>query len=206
MLYFSIKPDFFTVATETAPPSGVVFTRTVADLMEQELNGPGGWLPNDLPPFPSWCLDNRPNFQLGLLEVVRYSTRVLRDNLSRQRTTDKIDTDCENAFTRFSNDPLRWIMPSAEGKYKKAPDISVSKHLVKTGPSVSYFVHTPGSDAVSGTHTATFQAFKNTTIDEKITITVSCAVASPYFSELQDATAPQVIRIRNERFMIRTPL
>jgi hypothetical protein len=53
------------------------------------------------------------------LEVVRYSSRVLRDNLSRQRTTDTIDPDCDKAFTYFSNDPYKWIIPSAEGKYKE---------------------------------------------------------------------------------------
>ncbi len=118
MAYFSIKPDFFPVTGGTEAPRGELFADTAAKLLENELNGPGGWIPNDIPPSPTWLLDNRPNFQMGILEAIRYTARVSRDNLSRQRTTDKIDVDCDQAFTRFSNDPHKWMLPRAEGKYK----------------------------------------------------------------------------------------
>ena len=114
MIYFSMKPAQFVLPVKPDGQSGVMVVDTLARLMEHELNGPGGWLPNDLAFTPGWMLDNRPSFQLGVLEVVRYSTHALRENLSRQRTTDKIDPDCDTAFTYFSNDPRRWMMPSAE--------------------------------------------------------------------------------------------
>ena len=117
MLYFSLLPDFFTIEKKSGAPLGAAFIATTVSLMEHELNGNGGWLPNDIPLSPTWLLDNKQNFQLGVLEVVRYDTRVLRDGLSRQRTTDTIDADCDKAFTSFSNDPYKWIFPSAEGKY-----------------------------------------------------------------------------------------
>ncbi len=119
LVYVSEKPDFFPVTANPAKPPGVLYTETAARLLEHELRGPGGWLPNDMLLSPTRLLDNKPNFQLGVLEVVRYSARILRDNLSRQRTTDTIDADCDKAFTCFSNDPRKWIMPSAEGKYKE---------------------------------------------------------------------------------------
>ena len=119
MAYFSIKPDFFSVEKKAEAQQGLLFSTTLQQLLEHELDGSGGWIPNDTIISPTWALDNRPNFQLGVLEVVRYSSRVLRDNLSRQRSTDKIDPDCDGAFTSFSNDPRKWIMPSAEGKYKQ---------------------------------------------------------------------------------------
>lgn len=118
MIYFSMKPSQFVLPAEAEGPPGVMVADTLARLMEHELNGPGGWLPNDMFLSPGWLLDNRPSFQLGVLEVVRYSTHALRENLSRQRTTDRIDPDCDTAFTRFSNDPHRLIMPSAEKKYR----------------------------------------------------------------------------------------
>jgi len=77
------------------------------------------WLPNDIF-WPTVFLDNMPNFQIGVLEVVRYNTRVLRDNLSRMRTTDKLDSNAEAAFTALSNDPYKWWFPSAESKWKMA--------------------------------------------------------------------------------------
>ncbi|MBF0529038.1 MAG: DUF2333 family protein, partial [Deltaproteobacteria bacterium] len=75
------------------------------------------WLPNNKL-WPTVFLDNPQNFQLGELEAVRYSVRVMRDRLTRTRTTDKIDQDCEAAFVYFSNDPFKWILPSAESKFK----------------------------------------------------------------------------------------
>jgi len=79
----------------------------------------GNWLPNDLF-WPTVLLDNMPNFQLGVLEVVRYNVRVMRDNLSRMRTTDRLDPNAEAAFTNLSNDPFKWWFPSAESKWKSA--------------------------------------------------------------------------------------
>jgi len=117
MAYFSFMPSRFIVEQKPGASPGVVFTDVIIRLAEQELSGPGGWTPNDIFPSPAWLLDNKPNFQLGVLEAVRYSARAMRDSLARQRTTDTIDADCDQAFTSFSNDPHKWMMPSAEGKY-----------------------------------------------------------------------------------------
>lgn len=94
--------------------SGVVFSDTLITLVNNMLIS---WLPNDLL-YPSIFLDNPQNFQRGELEVIRYATRVLRDKLSRQRTTDKIDPAADQAFTDFSNNPELWIFPSAESKFR----------------------------------------------------------------------------------------
>jgi hypothetical protein len=96
------------------PAQGVVFTDSLIKLGDQLMVA---WLPNDKI-YPTIFLDNPQNFQMGQLEVLRYSTRVLRDKLSRQRTTDKIDRHADRAFTDFSNNPHFWLFPSAESKYK----------------------------------------------------------------------------------------
>ena len=143
MLYFSLLPNFFTIEKNTGAPPGTAFIDTTISLMENELNSSGGWLPNDIPPSPTWLLDNRRNFQLGVLEVVRYNTRVLRDGLSRQRTTDSIDSDCDKAFTSFSNDPLKWIFPSAESKYQEGID-RLANYQQRLASGSAYFY--PRSD------------------------------------------------------------
>jgi hypothetical protein len=143
MLYFSMLPNFFTIEKNTGAPPGTAFIDTTISLMENELNSSGGWLPNDIPPSPTWLLDNRQNFQLGVLEVVRYNTRVLRDGLSRQRTTDSIDADCDKAFTSFSNDPLKWIFPSAESKYQDGID-RLANYRQRLASGSAYFY--PRSD------------------------------------------------------------
>lgn len=106
-------PKFFNVDVKDQKP-GMAFTHTLVKLSEDMTDR---WLPNDTL-YPTIFLDNPQNFQLGLLESVRYSTRVLRDKLTRLRTTDKIDPDAEAAFVYFSNDPYKWILPSAESKFK----------------------------------------------------------------------------------------
>lgn len=104
-------PAFFEVTAKQKP--GLALTRTLIQITEEMTDN---WLPNDKV-WPTIFLDNPQNFQLGELEAVRYTVRVLRDKLTRIRTTDKIDVDAEAAFVYFSNDPFKWILPSAESKY-----------------------------------------------------------------------------------------
>lgn len=99
-----------------APKPGQVFASVLIRLSQ---NLSRAWLPNDVFYFTIW-LDNPQNFQLGQLEALRYASRVLRDKLSRQRTTDKIDPVADRVFVSLSNDPLRFWFPSFESKLKAA--------------------------------------------------------------------------------------
>ena len=114
----SRKPAFFETEKQESKITGAAFIRTNQLLIEQFA---GNWLPNDKF-WPTAFLDNMPNFQIGELEVVRYNVRVLRDSLSRMRTTDKLDPWAEGAFTALSNDPYKWWFPSAEKRWGKAYD------------------------------------------------------------------------------------
>ena len=118
MIVNSVKPDRIELGHADKQVKGAAFIRTNQLLVEQFYKN---WLPNDLY-WPTVFLDNMPKFQLGELEVVRYNVRVLRDSLSRMRTTDKLDQHAEGAFTALSNDPFKWWFPSAEKKWKKASD------------------------------------------------------------------------------------
>ncbi len=114
MIINAKKPDFLAQSPGDPKTKGTYFIKTNLALIEQMREN---WLPNDLF-WPTIFLDNMPNFQIGQLEVVRYNVRVLRDNLSRMRTTDKLDPHAEAAFTALSNDPYKWWFPSAESKWK----------------------------------------------------------------------------------------
>ena len=111
------RPDVPAVSEAEGQPVGYATVTMIHDLMQAQLDGFGGWLPNDLPLTPGWFLDNQPNFQLGVLQTVRHSTRVLRDNLTRQRTSDAVHKETDVAYTAFANDPHRWAFPSAEGAF-----------------------------------------------------------------------------------------
>ncbi len=106
----------------TAPPpgwkKGLMTTDTILAIGDELFSN---WLPNDKM-WPSIFLDNPQNFQLGALEMLRYTARVMRDNLPRHRNTDRIDPDCDQAFTLLSNDPLKWYFPSAESRFNEAMD------------------------------------------------------------------------------------
>ena len=116
MIINSVKPSRITLIELDSNVKGAAFIRTNQALIEQMHKN---WLPNDLF-WPTVLLDNMPNFQIGELEVIRYNIRVLRDNLSRMRTTDNLDPPAEKAFTSLSNDPYKWWFPSAESKWKEA--------------------------------------------------------------------------------------
>ena len=115
MVLNSRKTPILQLTKPTNDVKGVFFVKTNQALLQQMIKN---WLPNDLF-WPTVLLDNMPNFQIGQLEVVRYNVRVLRDNLSRMRTTDKLDPYVEDAFTALSNNPYKWWFPSAESKWKE---------------------------------------------------------------------------------------
>jgi hypothetical protein len=98
---------------------GLNFVEVNRELAQIELDSFTGWTPNDYLPLTAF-LDNKQNFQLGVIETIRFSVRVLRDNLSRQRTTDQIDEDVKKAFEFYSNDPNKWIFPSYESRLNEA--------------------------------------------------------------------------------------
>ncbi len=56
----------------------MVFTETLITITGEMSSH---WLPNDVF-YPTILLDNPINFQLGELEAVRYTVRVLRDKIS----------------------------------------------------------------------------------------------------------------------------
>ena len=114
----SKKPEPLELGKLNTHVKGAAFIKANEMLIKQISDN---WLPNDLF-WPTVLLDNMPSFQIGELEVVRYNIRVLRDNLSRMRTTDKLDPSAEGAFTALSNDPYKWWFPSAESKWVKAYD------------------------------------------------------------------------------------
>lgn len=115
----SMKPGAPGLANDSNQQPGVATVSMIIDQMETQLNSTGGWLPNDPPLTPGAFLDNLPNFQLGVLQVVRHSGRVLRDNLTRQRTSDAVHKEADLAYTGYANNPFKWAFPSAEGAFRQ---------------------------------------------------------------------------------------
>ena len=96
---------------------GEIFATTLADVVEHELRGGTGWRPNDFILWgPKVLADNNANRQLGIIQAVRESARVLKDHLTKV-SSDPFDANLIAADTAFRNDAEKFWLPSAESKY-----------------------------------------------------------------------------------------
>ncbi len=97
---------------------GEIYASTMAAIMDHELHGGFGWRPND---FPLWGMhvmaDNNANRQLGIIIAIRDTMRVFRDHLTKV-SSNEYDNNLMTADTDFRNDSTRWLLPSAESRYR----------------------------------------------------------------------------------------
>jgi len=104
------------VLPEISPTPGVTFVETMIELMEHELDGRFlGWCPNDI--IVGQFTDNVNNYQLGVLEALRFTTLRLKDSLTRMGDADTYDPDLELAVNLFMNRATLFWFPSAETSY-----------------------------------------------------------------------------------------
>jgi len=97
------------------PKPGMAFVDAVIHPMDYELNGRfWGWRPNDIIEYT----DNINNFQLGVLEVTRRTSRILAERISRTGSSARFDPNLETAMNWFMIKADRYWFPSAESKYK----------------------------------------------------------------------------------------
>jgi len=106
---------------EISPIAGVTFLDTLIALMDNELHGRIlGWRPNGI--FICRFTDNINNYQLGVLEAVRFTTLRLKDSLTRLGEADTYDPDLEQALNLFMISATSWWFPSAASSYEEAID------------------------------------------------------------------------------------
>lgn len=104
---------------EVSPIPGVTFVETMIKIMEYELDGRFlGWRPNDM--ILGKMTDNVNNYQLGVLEAIRFTTFRLKDSLTRMGDADSYDPDLEQALNLFMNRATLFWFPSAETAYGEA--------------------------------------------------------------------------------------
>src|SRR5262245_54214160 len=97
---------------------GEIYASTLAALMEHELRDGSGWRPNDFVLWgPGVLADNNANRQRGIILAVRESVRVLKDHLTKVSATE-YDPNLVTADTAFRNDEERFMLPSAESKFR----------------------------------------------------------------------------------------
>jgi hypothetical protein len=101
------------------PAVGMAFVDAVIQTMDYELNHRFfGWRPNDI---VEWT-DNVNNYQLGVLEVTRRTSRILAERISRTGSSASFDPNLETSMNWFMIKADRYWFPSAESKYQEGLD------------------------------------------------------------------------------------
>jgi len=101
------------------PVRGMAFVDAVIQPMDYELNHRFyGWRPNDI---VEWT-DNVNNYQLGVLEVTRRTSRILAERISRTGSSSSFDPNLEKSMNWFMIKADRYWFPSAESKYQEGLD------------------------------------------------------------------------------------
>jgi hypothetical protein len=112
----------FDVSAAEPAPSGELFARTLRELVDHELSSWSGWRPNDFFLWgPQLWADNNASRQLGIIQAMRESMRVFRDNLTKVSATG-YDANLVDADTRLRNDERKYWFPSAESSFREGVD------------------------------------------------------------------------------------
>ncbi len=97
---------------------GYISTATVITLGERLLDKRGGYLSNDLFPPGIW-MDNTPEWEFGVLMLLRDTARVYRNDFSRSQSQSVEDPDLSNAEGKFFFDNSSWALPQTEDEYRE---------------------------------------------------------------------------------------
>jgi len=98
---------------------GEAYSATAAAIMDHELHGGSGWRPNDFFLWsPAIGPDNNASRQLGIIQAMRESVRVLKDHLTKI-SSNEYDPNLVEADRLFRNDETKFWLPSAESRFNE---------------------------------------------------------------------------------------
>ena len=97
--------------------TGYITTATLINVSETLLEKRGGYLSNDVFPPGIW-MDNVPEWEFGVLTLVRDTARVYRNDFSRSQSQSVEDKDLSEAEGKFFFDNSSWALPQTEDEYR----------------------------------------------------------------------------------------
>ncbi|MEM9622360.1 MAG: DUF2333 family protein, partial [Pseudomonadota bacterium] len=104
-------------ANNTSMVTGYVSTTTLIRLADTLLEKRGGYLTNDLMPPGIW-MDNTPEWEFGVLTLIRDTARIYRNDFSRSQSQSVEDKDLADAEGKFFFDNNSWMLPQTEDEYR----------------------------------------------------------------------------------------
>lgn len=148
MWWWSREPNEFDVtqtATEylpadTTPVTGSTFVGSSIKILDTLLHKPGGFIKNDRTP-PGIFMDNIPNWEYGVVTLMRNVTQTLRNDFSRSQSQSAQAKMLSDADNNMRIDSSGWIFPAPEKKYEQARQnlISYAKELTDNDPNNAQF-------------------------------------------------------------------
>lgn len=122
---FDVRENALAMAggDQTRVVPGFTTTAALIRVAQTLLDKPGGYLSNDVMPptslFGSYqMLDNMPNWEFGVVVMVRDTAHVLRNDFSRSQSQSLEDPDLAEAEPRFNFDTNSWLFPPTEREYR----------------------------------------------------------------------------------------
>ncbi len=127
MMWWSREPAQFTaeeavgkyLPTGTKPVVGCHLVSSSINILESLLEKPGGFTKNDLTP-PGILMDNMPEWEYGVLTVMRQTTQSLNNGFSRSQSQSAQVPYLSDADNGMRIDSSNWMFPTPEEEYKKA--------------------------------------------------------------------------------------
>ena len=114
---FDVQEEVFIyVSADDAKVKGVATTVSLLHIVDTMLDG---YVSNDIMPPGVW-LDNRANWEYGVLVQVRDLSKALREAYSRSQSQSVEDKSLMIADPLFNFDNASWIMPNTEKEYRTA--------------------------------------------------------------------------------------
>jgi hypothetical protein len=106
------------LGNEGKPPVGATYTSTILELGERLLSKNGGYLSNDIL-VKFGIYDNMPNWELGVVYMLRDAAESLRNDFSRSQSQSLEDMSLKMSVPMLSFEHNSWIIPSTEGRYRE---------------------------------------------------------------------------------------
>lgn len=147
--WWDYEPEAFDVRTQATAMAnerghrevtGYVSTATVIHIAQTLLEKRGGYLSNDLTPPGIW-MDNVPEWEFGVLTLLRDTARLYRNDFSRSQSQSVEDPDLSEAEGKFFFDNASWVLPQTEDEYRDGIALfeSYLTRLADTGQSDAQF-------------------------------------------------------------------
>ncbi len=104
---------------------GFTTTAALIRVAETLLDKPGGYLSNDKMPPTSFfgmfgMLDNMPNWEFGVVVMIRDTARVLRNDFSRSQSQSRENPELAEAEPLYHFPNNAWLFPPTEREYRRA--------------------------------------------------------------------------------------